>query len=79
VNSLIDHAGIREISEKLPNPRKLSTSLVNDEQSPDDEKSIAMAYWTIFVGHDISRTAIYKSGKIKQRCILIVINPCVRI
>ncbi|XP_025192716.1 uncharacterized protein LOC112592779, partial [Melanaphis sacchari] len=54
--------GIKEISELLPNPRKLSIGLVNDEQSPDNIKSMAMAYWGIFIGHDLSRTAVHSMG-----------------
>ncbi|KAL5236598.1 hypothetical protein ACI65C_004008, partial [Semiaphis heraclei] len=41
-----------------PNPRKLSVALVDDKNSPDDFKTMAMAYWTIFIGHDLSHTAI---------------------
>ncbi|XP_060859433.1 LOW QUALITY PROTEIN: peroxidase-like [Metopolophium dirhodum] len=41
-----------------PNPRRLSVAFVRDEHSPDDFKTMAMAYWTIFVGHDLSHTAI---------------------
>jgi len=47
-----------------PNARKLSIALVNDENSPDDFKTMAMAYWTIFVGHDLSHTAISGDSRI---------------
>ncbi|XP_022164640.1 peroxidase-like [Myzus persicae] len=49
--------GLSSIKE-LPNSRELSTGLVNDENSPDSVKTIAMAYWTIFIGHDLSHTAV---------------------
>ncbi|XP_060845760.1 peroxidase-like [Rhopalosiphum padi] len=54
--------GIKDISEELPNPRKISMGLVGHEQSPDDIKSMAMAYWGIFIGHDLSRTAVSSMG-----------------
>ncbi|CAI6372862.1 unnamed protein product [Macrosiphum euphorbiae] len=46
------------LSHSLPSPRRLSVEFVRDEHSPDDLKTMAMAYWTIFVGHDLSHTAI---------------------
>jgi len=46
-----------------PNARKLSVALVNDENSPDDLKTMTMAYWTIFIGHDLSHTAISVMSK----------------
>ncbi|VVC41836.1 Hypothetical protein CINCED_3A019850 [Cinara cedri] len=49
--------GLSSIRE-LPNSRELSTGLVNDENSPDSTKTIAMAFWTIFIGHDLSHTAV---------------------
>lgn len=49
--------GLSSIRE-LPNCRELSTGLVNDENSPDSTKTIAMAFWTIFIGHDLSHTAV---------------------
>ncbi|CAI6352934.1 unnamed protein product [Macrosiphum euphorbiae] len=45
-------------SSYRPSPRILSVAFVKDEHSPDDFKTMAMAYWTIFVGHDLSHTAI---------------------
>ncbi|CAI6356941.1 unnamed protein product [Macrosiphum euphorbiae] len=45
-------------SDYRPSPRRLSVAFVKDEHSPDDFKTMAMAYWTIFVGHDLSHTAI---------------------
>ncbi|KAL5236551.1 hypothetical protein ACI65C_003961 [Semiaphis heraclei] len=47
-----------------PNARKLSVALVDDKNLPDDFKTMAMAYWTIFIGHDLSHTAI--SGMMKR-------------
>lgn len=44
--------------KELPNSRELSTNLVNDENSPDHVRTIAMAFWTIFIGHDLSHTAV---------------------
>lgn len=51
------HTGLSSIRER-PNPRELSTGLVNDENSPDSVKTIAMAFWTVFIGHDLSHTAV---------------------
>ncbi|XP_060857239.1 peroxidase-like isoform X2 [Metopolophium dirhodum] len=45
-------------SSYRPSPRSLSVEFVKDEHSPDDFKTMAMAYWTIFVGHDLSHTAM---------------------
>eukprot|EP00102_Acyrthosiphon_pisum_P011023 XP_008179580.2 PREDICTED: peroxidase-like [Acyrthosiphon pisum] len=45
-------------SSYRPSPRRLSVEFVKDEHSSDDFKTMAMAYWTIFVGHDLSHTAI---------------------
>jgi len=50
------------MSEKLPNPRSLSINLVNDENSIDQAKTMMMAYWTIFIGHDLSHTAVSSMG-----------------
>lgn len=58
-------AGLSSIRE-LPNSRELSTSLVNDENSIDSVKTIAMAFWTIFIGHDLSHTAVSSMCKIKK-------------
>lgn len=55
-------AGLGSIRE-LPNSRELSSSLVNDENSPDSTKTIAMAFWTIFIGHDLSHTAVSSMRK----------------
>ncbi|XP_029341367.1 peroxidase-like [Acyrthosiphon pisum] len=41
-----------------PSPRRMSAEFIRDEHSPDDFKTMAMAYWTIFIGHDLSHTAI---------------------
>lgn len=57
--------GINEI-KNLPNPRKLSTSLVDDVNLPDKTKTIAMAYWGTFISHDLSKTAITYMRKIKN-------------
>lgn len=54
INFVIGLSSIKEI----PNSRELSTNLVNDENSPDSVKTIAMAFWTIFIGHDLSHTAV---------------------
>jgi len=43
--------------------RKLSYELFDDKNSPDDYKTMAMAFWTIFVGHDLSHTAISRMSK----------------
>jgi len=47
-----------EIWYVRPNSRRLSNAFVKDQDSPDEFKTMAMAYWTIFVGHDLSHTAI---------------------
>jgi len=57
------YTGLSSIKE-LPNSRELSTGLVNDENSPDSVKTIAMAYWTIFIGHDLSHTAVSSMRRI---------------
>ena len=57
------YIGLSSIKE-LPNSRELSTGLVNDENSPDSVKTIAMAYWTIFIGHDLSHTAVSSMRRI---------------
>ncbi|XP_060858578.1 peroxidase-like [Metopolophium dirhodum] len=49
--------------KKLPNPRSVSSSLVKDEDSPDLTKTMMMAYWTMFIGHDLSHTAVSTMGK----------------
>ncbi|XP_060859345.1 uncharacterized protein LOC132936605 [Metopolophium dirhodum] len=41
-----------------PSPRKLRVEFVKDEHSPDYFKTMAIAYWTIFVGHDLSHAEI---------------------
>ncbi|XP_003241493.3 peroxidase-like [Acyrthosiphon pisum] len=45
-------------SNSLTSPRNLSVEFVKDEHSQDDFKTMAMAYWTIFIGHDLSHTAM---------------------
>ncbi|KAF0757790.1 peroxidase-like [Aphis craccivora] len=54
--------GIQEVSERLPNARKVSVGLVCDEESFDNKKTMAMAIWGIFIGHDLSRTAASTMG-----------------
>jgi len=60
---LIVHTGIYNMSEELPNPRSLSIHLVNDEDSIDQAKTMMMAYWAIFIGHDLSQTVASTMGK----------------
>jgi len=48
--------------EMLPNPRLISTNLVKDEDSPDNTKTMMMAYWSMFIGHDLSHTAVSTMG-----------------
>jgi len=48
--------------KKLPDPRLVSTSLVKDEDSPDNTKTMFMAYWTMLIGHDLSHTAVSTMG-----------------
>lgn len=57
------HIGLSSIRQ-LPNPRELSTGLVKDENSPDSVKTIAMAFWTMFIGHDLSHTAVSSMRRI---------------
>lgn len=52
-----------DLLSKSPNPRKLSTSLVRDINSADTDKTMAIAIWTIFIGHDLSHTAISNKCK----------------
>ncbi|XP_050520848.1 peroxidase-like [Daktulosphaira vitifoliae] len=49
--------GINSIKD-LPSPRILSNSLVDSDNSPDNFKTLALAFWTIFIGHDLSHTAV---------------------
>ncbi|XP_029348712.1 peroxidasin-like [Acyrthosiphon pisum] len=48
--------------KKLPDPRLVSTTLVKDEDSPDHTKTMMMAYWAMFIGHDLSHTAVSTMG-----------------
>jgi len=63
---IVHFAGVYEMpninEEMLPNPRFLSTNLVKDENSTDPTKTIMMAYWSLFVGHDLSHTAVSTMG-----------------
>ncbi|XP_029341297.1 peroxidase-like [Acyrthosiphon pisum] len=49
--------------ELLPNPRSVSTSFVKDENSTDQTKTMMMAYWALFIGHDLSHTPFSTMGK----------------
>jgi len=65
--SLIDHIiGIYEMpniyENKLPNPRSLSTYFIKDENLADLKKTTMMAYWAIFISHDLSHTAVSTFG-----------------
>lgn len=60
------------MSEKLPNPRLLSSNLVDDKNWTDDTKTMMMAYWTIFIGHDLSHTAVSTIGKHNKHNITIL-------
>jgi len=64
---LIDHLGVYEMpniyEDMPPNPRSLSINLVKDEDSPDNTKTMMMAYWAIFIGHDLSHTVVSSMGK----------------
>jgi len=66
VISLIDHTGVYEMpninEQMLPNPRSVSTHFVKDENSPDQTKTMMMAYWAMFIGHDLSHTAVSTMG-----------------
>jgi len=66
VISLIDHTGVSKMpnidEEMLPNPRLLSTNFVKDENSSDHTKTMMMAYWAMFIGHDLSHTAVSTMG-----------------
>ncbi|XP_022171593.1 peroxidase-like [Myzus persicae] len=57
--------GIYEMpsEEKLPNPRSLSLNLVKDEISIDQGKTMMVAFWMIFIAHDLSHTAVSTMGK----------------
>ncbi|XP_029341799.1 peroxidase-like [Acyrthosiphon pisum] len=52
--------------EMLPNPRTVSTNFVKDENSSDSTKTMMMAYWAMFIGHDLSHTAVSTMGKEKR-------------
>jgi len=72
VISLIVHAGTYNMSEELPNPRSLSIHLFNDEDSIDQAKTMMMAYWAIFIGHDLSQTVASTMGKHIQLIIVYI-------
>lgn len=61
-----------QMNTKLPNPRDLSSSLVTvesvycEEKSVDSVKTIAMAYWMMFIGHDLSHTVVSSQRRIKH-------------
>ncbi|XP_025190404.1 peroxidase-like [Melanaphis sacchari] len=57
--------GVYRVTQKLPNPRILRNELVVDEDSPDPLKTMVMAYWTIFIRHDLSHTVISSMRKTK--------------
>ncbi|CAI6354745.1 unnamed protein product [Macrosiphum euphorbiae] len=48
--------------KKLPDPRLVSTNFVKNEDSPDLTKTMLMAYWAMFIGHDLSHTAVSTMG-----------------
>jgi len=66
VISLIDYTGVNEMpniyENNLPNPRSLSTYFVKDENLTDHTKTMMMAYWAMFIGHDLSHTAVSTMG-----------------
>lgn len=47
-----------------PNPRVLSNNFLNDGDSADSEITMAMAIWTIFIGHDLAHTGVTTMGMI---------------
>lgn len=49
-----------------PNPRKLSNSFLRDGDLPDSEITMAMAIWTVFIGHDLAHTAVTSMGMINK-------------
>jgi len=63
---LIVHTGVNTVRTiGLPRPRYLSNVFVKEDQTPDPIKTMAMAYWMIFIGHDISHTVMSNMSKIK--------------
>jgi len=61
---LIVHIGVDMVRTiDLPRPRFLSNLFVKEE--PDPVKTMAMAYWTMFIGHDLSHTAMSNMSRIK--------------
>jgi len=48
--------------KNLPDPRLVSTNFVKNEDSPDLTKTMLMAYWAMFIGHDLSHTAVSTMG-----------------
>lgn len=58
----------------LPNVRQLSVALVTRKCSLNKEKTMSMAIWAAFIGHDMTHTAISTTRKIN---ITEVISGCV--
>lgn len=63
---LIVHKGVNTVRTiGLPIPRYLSNVFVHEDQTPDPIKTMAMAYWMIFIGHDLSHTVMSNMSKTK--------------
>lgn len=62
---LIVHTGVNTVRTiNLPKARYLSNALATEDHTPDPVKTIAMAYWAIFIGHDLSHTAMSNMSRI---------------
>ncbi|XP_022181950.1 peroxidase-like isoform X2 [Myzus persicae] len=64
--------GVNTVRTKgLPIPRDISIAPSTNLRFTDPLKTIAMAYWTVFIGHDLSHTAMSNMRKSKK-----VVNCC---
>lgn len=71
---LIIHTGVDTVRTiDLPRPRFMSNIFSNEEHKPDPVKTMAMAYWTMFIGHDLSHTAMSIMSRIKYITVYIYI------
>jgi hypothetical protein len=50
----------------LPNPRELSNSLAEYKYHIDTDRTMAVGIWALFIGHDMSHTAVSSSGKVNE-------------
>lgn len=47
----------------LPSPRELSNSLAENKYYVDARRTMAVGIWALFIGYDMSHTAVSLAGK----------------